>query len=325
MTYGWAIMVFLVAIVALYYFGILSMDKFVPDRCVIEAGIGCIDHRIKDTFVELVFMNSKGEDITVSGIDVGGCTGSASGMLRNGEQKTFKVTGCSLTSSDKHVGEFSVTYTSSSGLEHKALGKVSGKVDQSNLIVKTLQFREDGTFVGTTNDAQIQEDIPNWNLGSGTSLTVDGFSPSAHAVLQFSNIIGSGVGQIPENTQIDSATLTVNCISTAVNAPNVYLLLEDWVESEVTWNSRKSGVSWGNTGADGLISHDSTAVQWDCQWPLGYKDFDMASFVQSWADGTANYGVVLIDTGDDGLDFDTSENANPANRPLLTVVYTVYE
>ena len=33
MTYGWAILVVLVAIGALAYFGVLSPDRFLPERC----------------------------------------------------------------------------------------------------------------------------------------------------------------------------------------------------------------------------------------------------------------------------------------------------
>jgi uncharacterized protein (UPF0333 family) len=40
MTYGWAILVVLIAIGALAYFGVLSPDKFLPEKCVISSGSG---------------------------------------------------------------------------------------------------------------------------------------------------------------------------------------------------------------------------------------------------------------------------------------------
>src|SRR3989339_453464 len=46
MTYGWAILVVLVAIGALAYFGVLSPDKFLPAKCQLPAGIACTDFKI---------------------------------------------------------------------------------------------------------------------------------------------------------------------------------------------------------------------------------------------------------------------------------------
>ena len=64
MTYGWAIMVALIAIGALSYFGILSPDEFVPRRCALEPGIGCMDFKVNENSVSLVLMNG-GEEIWI--------------------------------------------------------------------------------------------------------------------------------------------------------------------------------------------------------------------------------------------------------------------
>ena len=49
MTYGWAILVVLVAIGALAYFGVLSPEKFLPSSCSLPSGLGCIDHKATAT------------------------------------------------------------------------------------------------------------------------------------------------------------------------------------------------------------------------------------------------------------------------------------
>ena len=46
MTYGWAILVVLAAIAALAYFGVLSPEKFLPEKCLIETGITCIGSKV---------------------------------------------------------------------------------------------------------------------------------------------------------------------------------------------------------------------------------------------------------------------------------------
>ena len=51
MTYGWAILVVLVSIGALAYFGVLSPDKFLPAKCTLQSGLACLDHKATATGV----------------------------------------------------------------------------------------------------------------------------------------------------------------------------------------------------------------------------------------------------------------------------------
>lgn len=46
MTYGWAILVVLAAIGALAYFGVLSPDRFLPDKCVFNPPLSCSEYKI---------------------------------------------------------------------------------------------------------------------------------------------------------------------------------------------------------------------------------------------------------------------------------------
>ena len=46
MTYGWALLVVLVAIGALAFFGVLNPGKFLPDSCILMPGISCTDFRV---------------------------------------------------------------------------------------------------------------------------------------------------------------------------------------------------------------------------------------------------------------------------------------
>jgi hypothetical protein len=79
MTYGWAILVVLAAIAALAYFGVLSPDRFVPDKCMIQGeGLTCTESgaRASDGVVSIGIANSGGRDVTINSIAVtatGGC------------------------------------------------------------------------------------------------------------------------------------------------------------------------------------------------------------------------------------------------------------
>lgn len=190
-------------------------------------------------------------------------------------------------------------------------------------VVASKQFRQDGSFVGTTDDAQITADTPTVNAGSASDLNIDGLSPHAHVLLKYPNLFGSESEQVPLGAEIQSAQLAVNCFNVG-NTLTVYRLLEEWVESEVTWNQRQSGVLWGNVGADGVISRDTVGVSWSCA-TIGVKTFDLTPIVQEWSSGAPHYGVVIVESGNDGVDFYSSENATITNRPLLTVQYRVLE
>ena len=48
MTYGWAILVVLIAIGALAYFGVLNPSRFLPESCTISPGISCEEHTVTE-------------------------------------------------------------------------------------------------------------------------------------------------------------------------------------------------------------------------------------------------------------------------------------
>ena len=86
MTYGWAILVVLVAIGALAYFGVLSPDRFLPSKCTLQSGIACLDHKATATSLVIYVKNSLGYDLTVDAVKAQQCTALGSqGALSNGQ------------------------------------------------------------------------------------------------------------------------------------------------------------------------------------------------------------------------------------------------
>ncbi|HIH91965.1 TPA: hypothetical protein HA281_04120 [Candidatus Woesearchaeota archaeon] len=132
MTYGWAIMVVLIAIGALAYFGVLSPSKVLPRKCVVEAGIACTDFKVQGDSVTLVLRNGKGEDITLNRISVGGCAAQNLGALRNGQQKTFILSGCANAVSSSFAEDINISYVGETGINHSQLGSVAGPVESGS-------------------------------------------------------------------------------------------------------------------------------------------------------------------------------------------------
>jgi hypothetical protein len=90
MTYGWAILVVLAAIGALAYFGVLSPDKFLPQKCTIAPGINCAEYKVSPNSVVLALMNGMGQSLEITQIDVGSCTWNPTNTsLPNGKMRVF--------------------------------------------------------------------------------------------------------------------------------------------------------------------------------------------------------------------------------------------
>ena len=96
LTYGWAIVVVVVAISALAYFGVLDPARFAPSMCTLPTGLSCLDHRITvyDAFgdknkITLNIKNNLGSEIYLDYItfpDFGAQTYNIGNTLPNGRK-----------------------------------------------------------------------------------------------------------------------------------------------------------------------------------------------------------------------------------------------
>ena len=134
MTYGWAILVVLVAIGALAYFGVLNPDRFLPAKCTLPAGLACLDHKATSTTLVLRVQNSLGYDITINDLKALQCTAQTglSDPLANGQATTFNFV-C-VNSGSKYNGQANITYTvanpdGTAGIQHNSVGQVTTRVE----------------------------------------------------------------------------------------------------------------------------------------------------------------------------------------------------
>ncbi len=131
MTYGWAILVVLVAIAALAYFGVLSPDRFLPEKCTFPPGIACTDFTVTTAGMNVVLQNSLGQDITMVSLtdESGSCSTSPGSALNNGDTATYTFSSCTHGSvGSRYTTDVTVVYTTASGLNHTRIGSVTGRV-----------------------------------------------------------------------------------------------------------------------------------------------------------------------------------------------------
>jgi len=137
MTYGWAILVVLVVIGALAYFGVLNPQNLLPEKCTLPMGLYCKDHLIKGASaatnpntISFKLENGMGEGIVIRSINVtgdilkgcgatnaqlntsfGGYNNIAGWHLANGDSNTVKI-GCNTIPkfSGKTKGDITLVY-----------------------------------------------------------------------------------------------------------------------------------------------------------------------------------------------------------------------
>jgi len=117
MTYGWAILAAVIVIGVLASFGVFSPSTYVPNRCILSAPLGCNAGTVNTTAIQLEIRNGGGEQYSVTGITVSGCT--ATGIvpalpdtLGDGELKVYTLD-CAQTAGQKFQGDITVSYTKS--------------------------------------------------------------------------------------------------------------------------------------------------------------------------------------------------------------------
>tara|TARA_Y100000031_G_scaffold47194_1_gene53765 strand:+ start:3907 stop:4353 length:447 start_codon:yes stop_codon:yes gene_type:complete len=132
MTYGWAILVVLAAIAALAYFGVLSPEKILPSKCLLETGFTCISNKIEPTKSTIIFSNSLGRTVEITSVDIGGCSsGTISKTITSGDQDTFEVTPCTNgVVKEAFKGDLVIKYTESdTSLTKTAYGQIATKIE----------------------------------------------------------------------------------------------------------------------------------------------------------------------------------------------------
>ena len=191
-------------------------------------------------------------------------------------------------------------------------------------------FQEGVAGYAGTQDTWINQQSANTSYGnSGTRTSDDDVANSlfsdyrGQALLRFDGIVGGGA--IPAGSTVVNATLVLDVvgdIDTPLYNPNfiVHPVIRAWDEAS-TWNSLSGGLTVGaDLGAQvasfsGDNSPDSESM----------RRLDITQTVQSWVNGTPNWGIAIlpqiISGNDDGIDIRASENTNTILRPRLEVTF----
>lgn len=137
MTYGWAMLVILIVIAALAFFGLLTPSKFLPDRCLMETGFSCLDYKVQSSdtnTVSIVIQNMQGEDASNVVISIDDCNSDSvvanelNVTIPEGKSSVFTFNCPTPTSSTRFKTQFMMQYTSGR-YSHNTTGSLITRVE----------------------------------------------------------------------------------------------------------------------------------------------------------------------------------------------------
>ncbi|MBL7050930.1 LamG domain-containing protein [Candidatus Woesearchaeota archaeon] len=173
MTYGWAILVVIITITALGYFGVVNPGKFLPKTCTFVPGLACNGFVVDEYFTTLVLQNSFGKDITITKINITGTklTGLYQGEreVKNGKETRFSIKHPPKKVNQKAKAEVHITYQTKDLLNHTIIGDISSSVDKftaSNVLGSNADNLSAYWYFGKGEGNQTIDLSGNENTGS---------------------------------------------------------------------------------------------------------------------------------------------------------------
>ena len=135
MTYGWAIIIILLAIAALWLLGVFSPS--VTTTCQIEAPFTCQDAVVSDNSVIIRMGANQVQTATVNSITVNGqnCPQLTNKQLVANQISTVRCTGLTLEEDEKVTVQIGATYEKEGGgLTHTIEGAISGQASSGSYV-----------------------------------------------------------------------------------------------------------------------------------------------------------------------------------------------
>jgi len=299
------------------------------------------------TFSTLVGLPSGAKTFTVSGVrlksNIAITAPDGFEVSSNGSDYSD---GLSLTQTDGVVG----TTTISARMTGED-GSFSGDISLSSTDAPTKLVAVSGTTGITTTasfqegvdgytgmiDTYIHQDDPTFNYGNSTPLMVDSDDPY-NSGNDVSALLRWDLSSIPVGSMIESASITVY-VEDVTESPgySVYQMNQSWLEGTgsgsatgngATWNTYNGVDAWPN-GAGGAGDKGSTTLATFAQTSTGTSTVSLnaaaVSVLQGWINSPASNHGLMIHAGDtaNGLDITSSEGTTTANRPKLTLTYSL--
>ncbi|MGE3314457.1 MAG: DUF1559 domain-containing protein [Planctomycetaceae bacterium] len=196
--------------------------------------------------------------------------------------------------------------------------EVTINVNPALIGVTTVTFQNGVDGYNGMIDSRIRSDNTTRNDGNLTTMQSHG-NPDRASLLRWD------LSSIQPGAVVDSASITLNVVEKSTQAYELYSLLKPWVETEVTWNRASAGSNWSTPGATHTTDRGSAVLASLTGSATGLITIQLnaagITALQNWINNpTTNHGFIIQDYGaTDGLELSSSEAANVAIRPKLSI------
>ncbi|WP_079025030.1 DNRLRE domain-containing protein [Streptomyces leeuwenhoekii] len=223
--------------------------------------------------------------------------------------------------------------------ESRHQARVGTKVETADDGSQTLVLRPDADYfdqdltypvtvdptstLAVTTDTWVATNYPDSQVSSTElkSGTYDAGTTKARSYLKFDVSAFKGKHITDTNLSLYS-DYSSTCATTGAGT-QVRRITSSWSSSDITWSEQPS------TTATGAVT-STVAKGYSSSCPAGTVNFDTDTIVQSWADGSPNYGVRIAGASEtDSLTWRRFRSANyvsgdGSTEPHLTVTYNSY-
>ena len=258
---------------------------------------------------------------TISYVGAAGLAIGEKELKQDTDCSAYTVTGSSVFNGKNYTS--SITPNNGSPVTLKVDVDQGGGVSRQFVRqVKMYDSTPTGQVLNPSQDShsRLSNSTTNYNSGAEANRLHVNYSifllPDRISYLQFDL---SGVTTPVE--EIQSVTLELhsggtpesNSVSVGVNR-----IKNDWLEDQVTYNQRKTGVNWIPTDIDPTASAQ-TVVNENV---VGWKTWDVTDLVKGWLAGTyPNYGMALFGQvgNTNNLEFISQNDPDTSKRPILRI------
>ncbi len=247
-TYGWAIIIVLVMVSAMAYFGVFDLFKFTPDVCTFGSKLDCKSSSLVSDGMKLRLMNNLGENVVINNVIVSSkgteldCTSPMAG--ESWSKKTIKnidvrcdFSSLGFVEGDKKKLELKINYTGA--FNRIVEGEISAVVQSGEIGLSDIEYLKsmDGLISWyRMNDDPSDgiDDEMNRNPGTCTNcpaLTTDNWG-NANQAYEFDGINDEiNLGNNPSIANLN-ANITILAWINFTNTPTI----SDTIIGKPNWN-----------------------------------------------------------------------------------------
>ena len=242
-------------------------------------------------------------------IDIGLITFNTSSTAAT-SSKSVSSSKSSTVSSNKTTSSIKSSLVTSSA-QHLSSSKSSNASSSTSEQAIIVSLQEGLNGYAGASDTYVASGQPSANYGDSVTISADGDDSANGRLVALLKWIPSS---IPKGKTVTAASLQINVFDPTTAAYEIYAMNNNWTEATATWSNTNP---LDNKGSFlGSFTPLTTGV-----YTIPFNAAGVA-LVQSWVNGNANNGLMILDNGNtNGIDIRSSERATISSRPKLTISY----